>query len=253
MTPWPRLAPWGRYVPTGNLRPGTFVFDSGPTRTDAPPVILIHGLGDEADTSRASSPCSRAAAVSSHSTFPGFGRSAPSGRTNLAGCARAVRDILREISAGPAVLVGSSVGAVIAQLAAFRDPAGVRALVCIDGGLPPARSTPGVMMPMILPFSGERIYTAYRADHDAAFASLNGYYSDLGALPQADRDFLRKRVIDRVESDAQRRAYFSLLRSLVLWSAFRPAGSACGRRYSRSRSCSPGEQMTGSFRARRWT
>jgi pimeloyl-ACP methyl ester carboxylesterase len=40
-------------------------------------------------------------------------------------------------------------------------------------------------------------------------------------MAQADRDFLRVRVIDRVESDTQRRAYFSLLRSLVLWSACR--------------------------------
>jgi pimeloyl-ACP methyl ester carboxylesterase len=222
MTPWPGLAPWGRFIEAGKKRHGTFVFDSGLSRTAAPCVVLVHGLGDEADTWRHLFPLlargSRVIALD----LPGFGRSPPEGRTNLARCAQTVLDLLVELSAGPAILVGSSVGAVIAELAAFREPSRVQALVCIDGGLPQAPSTLGVMMPMILPFSGERIYTAYRWDHDAAFESLNGYYSDLEALPQADRDFLRRRVIDRVESDTQRRAYFSLLRSLVLWSSFRP-------------------------------
>jgi pimeloyl-ACP methyl ester carboxylesterase len=77
------------------------------------------------------------------------------------------------------------------------------------------------MLPMILPFSGERIYTSFRADRAAAYASLEPYYAHLGALPEADRQFLRTRVIDRVESDTQRRAYFSLLRSLVLWDTVR--------------------------------
>ena len=198
------------------------MFDSGLPRTAAPCVVLVHGLGDEADTWRHLFPLLARGCRVIALDLPGFGRSPPVGRTNLVRCAQRVLSVLREISAEPAVLVGSSVGAVIAQLAAFRDPARVRALVCIDGGLPQAPATVGAMMPMILPFSGERIYTAYRADHDAAFESLNVYYADLGALPQADRDFLRQRVIDRVESDTQRRAYFSLLRSLVLWSAFRP-------------------------------
>ena len=206
---------------TGKHLRRTFVFDSGSPAAAAPCVLLVHGLGDEADTWRHLVPLLARSCRVVALDLPGFGRSPPAGRTNLAGCAQAVLEILREISARPAVLVGSSVGAVIAELAAFRDPSLVRALVCIDGGLPQAPSTLGVMMPMILPISGERIYTAYRADHDAAFESLSGYYSDLAALPQADRDFLRERVIARVESDTQRRAYFSLLRSLVLWSACR--------------------------------
>jgi pimeloyl-ACP methyl ester carboxylesterase len=222
MTPWPGLAPWGRLVPSGDRGHQVFLFDSGSPRKDAPSVVLIHGLGDEADTWRHLFPLLARSSRVIALDLPGFGRSPSAGRTNLARCAEAVLGILRELSAGPSILVGSSVGAVIAELAAFREPGSVQALVCVDGGLPQAPASLGAMMPMILPVSGERIYTAYRADHDAAFESLNGYYSDLAALPRADRDFLRKRVIDRVESDTQRRAYFSLLRSLVLWSACRP-------------------------------
>jgi pimeloyl-ACP methyl ester carboxylesterase len=222
MTPWPGLAPWGRLVPTGDPGRQVFVFDSGSPGKDAPSVVLVHGLGDEADTWRHLFPLLARSTRVIAIDLPGFGRSPSAGRTRLASCARAVLGALHELSVGPSILVGSSVGAVIAELAAFREPESVRALVCVDGGLPQAPTALGVMLPMILPFSGERIYTAYRADHDAAFESLIGYYSELAAMPRADRDFLRERVIDRVESDTQRRAYFSLLRSLVSWTVCRP-------------------------------
>jgi pimeloyl-ACP methyl ester carboxylesterase len=184
-------------------------------------VILIHGLGDEADTWRHLIPLLARGNRVIAPDLPGFGRSPRAGRVSLGSCAGTIAGLLRALSAGPAILVGSSVGAVIAELAAFRDPGILRALVCIDGGLPQAPGALKLMMPMILPFSGERIYTALRADHNAAFTSLDPYYADLKALPQADREFLRTRVIDRVESDTQRRAYFTLLRSLTLWDACR--------------------------------
>jgi pimeloyl-ACP methyl ester carboxylesterase len=220
MTPWPGLAPLGRFVETGTRRQMVFVFDSGSQRR-TPCLVLVHGLGDEADTWRHLFPLlarnNRVIALD----LPGFGRSPSAGRTNLMRCAHAVVSLVRDYAAQPAILVGSSVGAVIAQLAAIQDPRNVRALVCIDGGLPLPPAILTTMLPMILPFSGERIYTAFRSDHDAAYASLNPYYSDFDSLPQADRDFLRSRVIDRVQSDTQRRAYFALLRSLVLWNTLR--------------------------------
>jgi pimeloyl-ACP methyl ester carboxylesterase len=222
MTTWPGLAPLGRLVETGRRRQRVFVFDSGSPRRGAPCLVLVHGLGDEADTWRHLLPLlgrgNRVIALD----LPGFGRSPSVGRTNLMRCARNVLSLVRDCAAQPSILVGSSVGAVIAQMAAFQDPETVRALVCIDGGLPQAPATLTAMLPMILPFSGERIYTAFRSDHDAAYASLVPYYANFEALPRADRDFLRRRVIDRVESDTQRRAYFSLLRSFVLWDTLRP-------------------------------
>jgi len=222
MEPWPALAGRGQFVQTGR-RSRVFLFDSGQGARGAPPIVLIHGLGDEADTWRhifpLLAPRHRVIALD----LPGFGRSRAAGRVNLTQCAESVWGVLMALGAGPSVLVGSSVGAVVAQRAAFLYSRMTRALICIDGGLPQAPGTFRPMTPMIVPFSGERIYTAFRADHDAAFASLRPYYENLDGLPQADRDFLRARVIQRVQSDTQRRAYFSLLRSLVLWGAFRSA------------------------------
>ena len=221
MTPWPALAPTGRFVPLGRHSGQVYLFDSGEPPVRGPLVCLIHGLGDEADTWRHLVPLlarrHRVVALD----LPGFGRSPPSGRVTLAGCAETVLSLLRAVSTGPSILVGSSVGAAVAELAAFRDPSLASALVFVDGGIPQARGTVKAMLPMILPFSGERIYTSFRRDHDAAYASLQPYYANLAALPEADRQFLRTRVIDRVESDTQRRAYFSLLRSIVLWDSFR--------------------------------
>ncbi len=222
MAPWPALASSGRSVPLGKRGGQIFLFDSGEPPVHGPLVCLIHGLGDEADTWRHLSPLLARRHRVIALDLPGFGRSSPSGRVTLASCAETVLRLLRAVSTGPSILVGSSVGAVIAELAAFRDPSLTRALVFVDGGLPQVRGTVKAMLPMILPFSGERIYTSFRADHDAAYESLQPYYADLGALPEADRQFLRTRVIDRVESDTQRRAYFSLLRSLVLWDSVRP-------------------------------
>jgi pimeloyl-ACP methyl ester carboxylesterase len=227
MSPWPALASLGKLVTTTEKGARTFLFDSGEPgkpggqRSPAPLVCLIHGLGDEADTWRHLFPLLAGRHRVIALDLPGFGRSPPSGRVTLASCAETVLRLLRVVTTGPAVLVGSSVGAIVAQLAAFRDPSLVHALVLVDGGLPQAGGTVAAMLPMILPFSGERIYTAYRSNHDAAYASLQPYYADLAALPEADRRFLGTRVIHRVHSDIQRRAYLSLLRSLVLWSSFR--------------------------------
>ena len=222
MAPWPALASSGRSVPLGKRGGQIFLFDSGEPPVHGPLVCLIHGLGDEADTWRHLSPMLARRHRVIALDLPGFGRSPPSGRVTLVNCAKTVLRLLRAVSPEPSILVGSSIGAVIAELAAFRDPSLTRALVFIDGGLPQVRGTARAMLPMILPFSGERIYTSFRTDHDAAYASLGPYYKDFAALPEADRQFLKTRVIDRVESDTQRRAYFSLLRSLVLWNGVCP-------------------------------
>jgi pimeloyl-ACP methyl ester carboxylesterase len=91
----------------------------------------------------------------------------------------------------------------------------VRGLVLMDGGLPmpPAAS---VDPSSLLPGIGERRYRAFRSDPVAARDSLRPYYADLEALPAADRDFLAARVQERVGSETQLRAYFSLFRSLAL-------------------------------------
>jgi pimeloyl-ACP methyl ester carboxylesterase len=106
-------------------------------------------------------------------------------------------------------------GGAVIQAAAAKRPDLVKALALIDGGLPLAtRAGPGAVSGA-LPILGPRWYRSLRKDHEGAYRSLFGYYGDFEKLPQADKDFLRERVIARVESSAQERAYFGSLRSTI--------------------------------------
>jgi pimeloyl-ACP methyl ester carboxylesterase len=120
-----------------------------------------------------------------------------------------------EVSAEkPAVLVGSSMGAIVSQVAAFKKPDLVKALILVDGCFPVSISPNWRLLLMGLPFIGRSWYRAFRKNHEGAWKSLYPYYSDLDAMSEADRIFLRERVIDRVESPGQEKAYFTSLRSL---------------------------------------
>jgi pimeloyl-ACP methyl ester carboxylesterase len=178
-------------------------------------------LGDEADTWRHLFPLLadrfRLIAID----LPGFGRSRAAGRVSVPSCAAAVIGALDALGAGPAFLVGSSLGAAIAELVAFGAPDRVRALVFVDGGLPMPAGLLRPMLPLIVPVMGERLYASPRGKPEAAYVSLAPFYADLAGMPEADRVFLRRRVVERVESVTQRRAYFSLLRDLALHAWFR--------------------------------
>jgi pimeloyl-ACP methyl ester carboxylesterase len=95
-----------------------------------------------------------------------------------------------------------------------------------------AGKTDKTLFIMGLPFIGKKWYRAFRRDHEGAWQSLYGYYHNLDAMPEADKLFLRQRVIARVESGAQERAYFASLRSLNLVTLFGRAGfSYCVRHF----------------------
>jgi len=191
--------------------------------------VLVHGLGDEADSWRhVFAPLAADRRVVAPD-LPGFGRSRTLGskhgfardRANLALHAKAILSVLEET--GPAILVGSSLGAAVAELAAFERPDLARALVFVDGGLPSGGKASPALFLSLLPFVGKRGYRAYRKNHEAAYRSLKAYYSSLDGLPEEDRAFLRERVIDRVESESQMNAYYSSFRSYVATAAFKSA------------------------------
>jgi pimeloyl-ACP methyl ester carboxylesterase len=229
MKPWPGLAPYSRRVSTATCGE-IFCFDSGePREPSRRAFVLVHGLGDEADTWRHVFPLIARQARVLALDLPGFGRSLARRRATLGSSARALLEFLDATAPGEVVLVGSSMGAVVSQLAearerrlASRERRGsrIRALCLVDGGLPGLQAAPGTWS-SILPILGERGYTYLSTRPDRAYASLRLYYGDLDALSAADRDFLRSRVAARVTSAAQKRAYFSLLRDLGLWVAFR--------------------------------
>jgi pimeloyl-ACP methyl ester carboxylesterase len=216
MAPWPGLAPYGRRDTLDGGRQ-LFIFDAG--KAGAPPMLLIHGLGDEADSWRhVFGPLAehfRVFAVD----LPGFGRSDAAPRYTLPALVETLLGWLEAQRLPPAVLVGNSLGAVLAQRIALRRPERVAELVLVDGalvtrGMPPSLA----VVAMALPFVGERIYTGFRRDPQAAYDSLRPYYSNLDGMSEADRQFLFQRVNERVWSDKQREAYLALFRDLT-WSA----------------------------------
>ena len=213
MASWPALGPYAKVFDSKELG-RLFYYDSGSPNARA--IVLIHGLGDEADSWRHLFPLLAKGARVLALDLPGFGRSVPARRVSLGYCADAVLGLLAEEGIERATLVGSSLGAAVAQLAAMRDEERVAAMALVDGGIPGLEAARGAWR-MLAPGIGERSYLSLRGKADAAYASLAPYYADIAALGEEDRAFLRVRVEERVESDGQMRAYFSLLRSLALW------------------------------------
>ncbi len=217
MQPWPELAPYACTFQLPHSRLTLYLYDAGDK--NAPPVLLVHGLADEADTWRHILPALAAQYRVIAPDLPGFGRS---DKPNLAYTPAFFQDVLLELMDALAIqratLTGQSLGAVISQSIALNHPERVQHLILIDGSLVtvPQKLDRATLM-FLVPGLGEWLYTRLRKDPQAAYQTLQPYYSHLDRLPQADRDFLFQRVNERVWSDGQRRAFFSTFRSLVRW------------------------------------
>jgi len=218
MTPWPSLAAYGRRVTIAGRTPRQlFIFEAG--EAAAPTMVLVHGLGDEADTWRhVFGPLAEQHHVIALD-LPGFGRSDPAQDYSLPMLRDALLGLLDALRLPAATLVGSSLGAMVAHRLAVDAPDRVTGLVLVDGALilTSGAFNWGALL-MALPLVGERIYNNYRRDPQSAYNSLRPFYGNLQALPAADRQFLFQRVNERVWSDRQRRAYLGLYRYLA-WSA----------------------------------
>jgi pimeloyl-ACP methyl ester carboxylesterase len=204
-----------------------FYYDSDShNAADKPAIVLIHGLGDEADTWRHIFPLLTDAGYRVIAPdLPGFGRSIWKGRISMRGHRRTVTQLITMIGAAsaekPAVLAGSSLGAGLAEMVAYKSPYLVKAMILLDGCIPFEFKADKAMVLMSLPFVGKGWYRAFRSNHEAAWKSLYPYYRDLDAMSEADKTFLRERVIARVESDNQERGYFATMRSMNAFLLFR--------------------------------
>lgn len=190
----------------------------------APPLLLIHGLGDEADTWRRVFP----ALAERHRVvafdLPGFGRSAPPPRAaSVSFYARVAAGLMAALGITRAALVGHSGGAMVAQRLAIGAPQLVERLVLVAGCLPVSRGEPpsGPLLAFLTPGIGELAYTSLRRSQDEAYATLRPYYADFDALPEEEREFLYGRVWARVWSDTQRAAFLSMLRWIGIDAATR--------------------------------
>ncbi|MGO9411465.1 MAG: alpha/beta fold hydrolase [Spirochaetia bacterium] len=213
----PKLGPLARSVTlpaSGNM---VFLYEAG--APGAPGMLLVHGLGDEADTWRR---VIHALAERHHVVapdLPGFGRSPmpPRGRLAPSYLIAVLTELVRHLGMAPVTLVGSSLGATLAEGIALAHPEMVSRLILVDGGLLDGARLDAGMLLGLLPGLGESRYRRLAGDLDAAYGSLRPYYADLDALPAEEREFLRERVAERVASRSQMRAYFSILRSFVGW------------------------------------
>jgi pimeloyl-ACP methyl ester carboxylesterase len=228
MAPWPALAPYSRLIDLPGAGLSLHLYDS--QTQGKPGLILLHGLGDEADTWRyVFEPLSagfRVVAID----LPGFGRSEDlPGPYSIPALAGLLLELMDRLGLPASALAGSSMGAVIAHWLALEHPDRVARLVLLDGALlsPAARLNPLLLL-FLIPGIGEMLYTRLRRHPQAAYDTLAPYYADLAAMPETDRGFLFQRVNERVWSDRQRRAYFRLLRGAGAWTA-RQQSSLAGR------------------------
>lgn len=209
-----QLQPYSRVIALDDLR--IHYYDAGSGAKT--PLVLIHGLGDEADTWRhVLLPLSERRRVIALD-LPGFGRSShPRQAYTLTFFARTIANLLAGLGIEQATLVGSSLGAAVAQRLALARPTLTTQLTLIGGTLPiTPRWPPSQMWFFLTPGLGEAIYTSLRRSQDEAYATLRPYYHNLDGLSTADRAFLRDRVWARVWSSGQRRAFLSTLRWMTI-------------------------------------
>jgi pimeloyl-ACP methyl ester carboxylesterase len=217
MQPWLTLAKFGNQIRERKQDLTLFYFESG--EKSQPPLLMLHGLGDEADTWRH---IFQPLADNCHTfaiDLPGFGRSdKPNIDYSPQFLMASIIGFLDAVNINRAILMGSSLGGILAHGLAVAFPERVSGLILVGGALCQAEKIQDRNIQLMqIPIVGEWLYTRLRKNPDAAFNTLNTVYYHLEKLPQADRDFLYTRVNQRVWSDGQRRAYFSTLRNLTHW------------------------------------
>jgi len=220
MAPAAQLAPYAKTIALPDLDLNVFYFEAGAQHRR--PLILIHGLQDEADTWRhVFEPLAQRYRVIAPD-LPGFGRSdKPRRLYDVFFYVRALLALMDALNVSYADLVGSSLGAIIAEVLALTHPARASRLILLDGTLNIVEQ-PAVnpLQLLLLPIADRRYFEALRRAPQAAYDSLRPYYADLDALPQADRDFLSQRVNARVWDEPQRLAALSIRLRLPWFLAF---------------------------------
>ncbi|MFU8826324.1 MAG: alpha/beta fold hydrolase [Brevefilum sp.] len=217
MQPWPALADAGKRIKLTGSDLELYYFEAG--EHNHKHLLMVHGLGDEADTWRhIFLPLSTDYHVLALD-LPGFGRSdQPDLKYTPIFMIEALTGLLDQLNIPNVTVFGSSLGGILAHAMALTHPKRVTGLVLVGGAMLQSEPTQDwALRLMRLPLIGEWLYTRLRKDPNAAFASLRSVYHQLDSMPEADRDFLFTRVNQRVWSDEQRRAYFSTLRQLAPW------------------------------------
>lgn len=187
-------------------------------------VVLVHGLGGSHLNWDLLAPllCPHVRVLAID--LPGFGRSEPGGRRASVHANVEVLDrFLSEVAGAPAVLVGNSMGGMIATLAAARAPEAVDGLVLLDAAVPGPRGRPDPVVAIsfalyAVPRVGERVLRLRRTRQTPLRR-----VRELLHLCGVDPDTLPPEVIDRSVSlieerrdvEGMDRAFLAAARSLL--------------------------------------
>ena len=223
LAPWSFAEPWGG---TGHVcdldGPVHWVDFGGPA--DASPIVLVHGLGGShlnwVLVASALAQRSRVFALD----LPGFGLTTAGHRAATVQANTAVLDrFVREITGGPAVLIGNSMGGMISLLEADARPASVAGLVLIDPSLPVPRQLPdrqiaSQFLIYAVPFFGERYLASNRrklTDRQLVQRVIDLCFADPSRASGELLDAAAALVGQRRTMPAQEAAFMQAARSLM--------------------------------------
>jgi pimeloyl-ACP methyl ester carboxylesterase len=159
MKPWPALNDYGRTISLSESGVDLFLFDAG--YPDRPVILLVHGLGDEADTWRHLIPFFAPSHRVLAPDLPGFGRSGKlRRRLSPPFLASVLLELLDALEISQALLVGNSLGGLLCQHIALSQPERASGLVLLSGSMVATRQSLNMtMLLFMIPGIGEWMYT----------------------------------------------------------------------------------------------
>jgi pimeloyl-ACP methyl ester carboxylesterase len=199
----------------------TFYLEAGPV--DAPPVVLVHGLGA---TNASMLPLIPALSKEFRVLAPDLPGHGGTEATGSAHAARYLGDwltaFLRETCEGPAVLIGNSLGGRTGLEAALNSPGEVRGLVLLCPAVAFRKLRQLVPFVRILP--DEIAVLPVRIPRRVATRGLRNLFAEPTRLPAAWYDAAIDEFIRVVGVRANRLAMFSALRHVYLDEPFGETG-----------------------------
>ena len=224
------LALDGLFEPDGEVPPGrprtrevvamgvrTSYLEAGPA--DAPPVLLLHGLG----ATGASMLPLLADLSADHRVLapdsPGFGASdAPRGPYTPAWFAAWVEAFQRATGIRRAVVIGNSLGGRIALEAGLSHPSSVRALVLLTPS--PAFRRLRQVVPFVRMVPPQLAALPMTTPHRVVVEGLRAMFSDPSRLPDDWYDAFADEMVRVAADRAHRVAFFSCARQIYLEDAY---------------------------------
>lgn len=212
-----RPAHFARAEQTTAMGVRTSYLEAGPA--DAPPVLLLHGLGA---TSASMLPV-LADLAGDHRVLapdlPGFGASeAPRVPYNAPWFAAWVEAFQRETGSRGAVLVGNSLGGRVALECGLAHPRSVRALVLLTPS--PAFRRLRQWVPLVRYVSPDLARLPMPQSHRLVVEGIRGMFSDPERLPRSWYDAAADEAVRVLRSRSHRVAFFSAARQIYLEDAY---------------------------------